>query len=148
MLLNDNNFLYIGVIVGGIHDSLIVNCTERDDAIFEDDNFGFLISSDNYIFHQFYINSAGTIWDLKTDFKQGTNDLKWDGKFDIATKSNENSWIAEIKIPLSELNIDENVSELKFNFCICRQFDEELAYFLPEWSYSSIKNGIMTIKKK
>ena len=146
--MTDNEFLYIASITECISDSIKAAHSERDSDVYADDAIGFLISGEENVLYQFYVNSNGVIWDKKSDFALNTHDKDWNGDFDITTKVFENYWVTEIKIPLAELNIDENTSELRFNYCQYRQYDQQAAYFQPEWGYDSVRNGTIIILKR
>jgi predicted phosphodiesterase len=145
--LTDNEYLYIASLTGCISDSLKAVCKERDSEVYSDDAIGFLISGEENVICQLYVNSQGVIWDQKSDLNEGKYDLEWNGDFEVKTKVFDKYWIAEIKIPLSELNMDKNLSRLKFNYCQYRQYDGQSAYFQPEWSYDSIKYGEIELMK-
>ena len=146
--LTDNEFLYIASVTECISDSIKAAYSERDSDVYADDAIGFLISSEGSVIYQFYVNSNGVIWDMKSDFEHNTHELDWNGDFDIKTEVSDNYWVAEIKIPLAYLNIDENITELKFNYCQYRQYDQQAAYFQPEWGYDSVRNGTIIILKR
>ncbi|MDP8322697.1 MAG: metallophosphoesterase [Candidatus Stygibacter australis] len=144
--LIDKEYLYIASITGSISDSLKASCTERDEEVYADDAIGFLLSGEDRVIYQFYVNTSGVIWDMKSDFNADSHDLEWNGNIEVKTRINDSNWIAEIKIPLAELNF-ENVSELNFNYCQYRQYEDSSLYFQPEWSYDSVKNGTIKIMK-
>lgn len=143
--LNDEQNFYIAFVCR--EDEIIKSdFTERDEEIYSDDSVGFLISPDGNVVYQFYVNSIGAIWDMKTDFKENIYDSDWNGKFDIKTGIDKNYWLVELSIPLSELGITEDTKDLKINFRRHRVYDSDDAYFIPEWSYKSINQGKMILK--
>ncbi|MCF7918519.1 MAG: metallophosphoesterase [Candidatus Cloacimonetes bacterium] len=145
--LTDNEYLYIASKTSCPADSLKTLCLDRDSKVYSDDAIGFLISGKENIICQFYVNSSGVIWDQRSDFNQGAHDLQWNGHFEVKTEISAQYWTAEIKIPLSELDMEKNQSELNFNYRQYRQYDETSAYYFPEWSFSSIKYGVIKLLK-
>ena len=54
----------------------------------------------------------------RTDFKNG--DMAWNGDWDFATAVNENNWIAEIKIPFSDFDLEKPPMMQKWNLTLGR----------------------------
>jgi predicted phosphodiesterase len=144
---NDELNLYIAAVCDENNiGKLKAEKTERDDEVYYDDSIQFLLSQDENIIFLFYINPKGVIWDMRTDLAQSKYDLEWNGNIQTSCSILEKSWVAEIKIPLEELELDNNNKELKINFNRFQHHNERPAYFIPEWSYKSIRNGILLLK--
>ncbi len=54
----------------------------------------------------------------RSDFKNG--DMAWNGDWEFATEVNEDHWIAEIKVPFSELDLDGPPTDRPWNLLLGR----------------------------
>ena len=99
--------LYAGIRVqkSTLFQSLL---TERDSAVYQEDALGFLLSTDMQHVFQVYINSLGTVWDTLFDLQAGSGNTEWDGEWEVATSLEEETWVLEIKVPYTLLNIDSS----------------------------------------
>ncbi len=145
--LYDEEFLYLACYCAEPNiDSLKAEKTERDDKIYDDDSMGFLVSTDGNIVYQFYVNANGAVWDMRTDLEKSDYNKDWNGNFEIKSAIYKDNWIAEIKIPLVEIGCTEDINELRINFRRYRTYDEEAAFFIPEWSYGSVNDGKLILE--
>ena len=145
--IHDDKYLYIAYYCEDNEiDSIKAEFTKHDEDIYYDDSMGFLISPDGNVVYQFYVNPKGVLWDMKTDLEEKKYDKDWNGNFKIKATVNKNNWFAELKIPLTEIGINETTKELKINLRRYRPYDEKLAFFIPEWTYNSVKSGIVILK--
>lgn len=98
---------------------LTARATERDQsgdpAVFMDDSVEIYLCPDpanRKKCFQFIVNPKGVIWDgCRTGTEGETNDAsamsKWNSQIEAKTKIEANRWIAEIRIPLKDLEITE-----------------------------------------
>ncbi len=106
----DKDNLYIAAhCLDSKMDSLYDSVEERDGAVYGGDCIGFFfqpdISTDTV--YQIYINPNGIVFDQKITFDTTgwyTTHREWDGKYNIASTVDEDSWNLEVQIPLVELN--------------------------------------------
>jgi hypothetical protein len=147
VFLADKKYLYIAARFESKTDSLTANSFNQDENTSADDGIGFIISPYEDIVYQFYVNTNGAVWDMKSDFNSGNHDQKWNGVYDIKTNTENDIITIEMKIPLSELGITNQTNALRFNYSFFRQYDHYSAAFYPEWSYRSIKFGILEFEK-
>ncbi|MBI4444829.1 MAG: carbohydrate binding family 9 domain-containing protein [Acidobacteria bacterium] len=113
-VLYDAQYLYLGAIC---FDSDIsgVRATElrRDNTFSNDDRLSIIIDTfhDHRSAFLFRINPRGTQYDaLVTEEGRDVNE-NWDEKWDVETKINEESWVAEIRIPVKTLRFSSRDSE-------------------------------------
>ncbi|HHE38715.1 MAG TPA: hypothetical protein ENL20_09105 [Candidatus Cloacimonetes bacterium] len=145
--MQDDEFLYIACYCAEpLIDNLKADFTERDEEVYYDDSLGFLISADGNIIYQLYVNPNGAVWDMRTDLQKHEYDKDWNGNFEIKTAVYKDNWIAEIIIPLAEIGCTKDMEELKINFRRYRPYNDEDAFFIPEWSYDSVNKGKMVLE--
>jgi hypothetical protein len=122
----DGDALYIGVRMfdsnpGGIDGQL----TRRDNFTPSD---AFWVDIDSYHDHrtsfQLGVNAAGVRWDGLASNDNGHADLSWDPVWSVATETDSLGWVAEMRIPFSQLRFsgeDEPVWGINFSRDINRK---------------------------
>ncbi len=140
--LHNDEYLYIASICTEENtDSLKAVFTGRDEDVYYDDSMGFLLSTNGNVIYQFYVNLNEAIWDMRTDLKENKYDKEWNGNVKVKARIFNNSWIIEMKIPLTEIGFNKDLKEMKINFRRYRPYDEKAAFFIPEWRYNSVNLG-------
>lgn len=116
----DDKNLYIGVILFDSEpDQIKAFQKRRDQRITADERFVWIFDTFNDQRNAYFmeINPNGMRTDGLVSTGQGGGiNLSWDGIWDARTFIGEFGWSAEIKIPFSSLNFDENSSQWGVNF--------------------------------
>ena len=84
----------------------------------------------------FLINPAGVLGDAKL-YNDGWGDNSWDGVWEAATSIDELGWVAEVRIPFSQLKFpdsDEQVWGINFSRQILRYNEESEIFYRPRGS--------------
>ena len=101
----DDAAVYIGARMYDSEPSRIAAQLGRRDAIGQSDYFQ--VDFDSYHDHrtsfQFHVNPLGVKRDLVASNDRGYGDMGWDPVWDAATSRDSLGWIAEMRIPLSQL---------------------------------------------
>ncbi len=116
----DEKYLYI---LGRMYDPApdsIVSLLSRRDVRTQSEQLKIMIDSyhDKRTGFEFCVNPAG----VKRDFyvyNDNTEDPTWDGVWDVATKVDSVGWVAEFRIPFSQLRFN-NKSDMTFGFMVVR----------------------------
>jgi hypothetical protein len=100
----DASNLYFLVRAFDPHPDSILKLLERRDSYTSSDMIWLFIDSyyDRRTGYEFGVNAAG----VKTDaaiYNDGNEDFAWDGVWDVATRVDSLGWIAEYRIPLSQM---------------------------------------------
>jgi len=105
----DDNNLYVAIkAYDTAPDSIINRLTRRDEA--DGDLVGIIIDS----FHDlrtgflFGVSSAGVKYDQMFTNDNGNGDSSWDPNWWVKTSINKEGWIAEMKIPFSQVRFEKN----------------------------------------
>ncbi len=111
-ILFDDNNLYVAIKAYDTHpDSIVNRLTRRDEA--DGDLVGIIIDS----FHDlrtgflFGVSSAGVKYDQMFTNDGQNQDPTWDPNWWVATSINKEGWVAEMKIPFSQVRFDKNSSD-------------------------------------
>ena len=120
-------------------------CKNRDEEVYYDDSVGFLLSPDNNTTIQFYVNAVGTIWDMKSNRKKNKYEQEWNSEFEVETKINDTYWTFETIIPFDVFG-EVAIEKMKLNFKRYQPSNDKSSFFIPDWSYRSIDQGILQIK--
>lgn len=102
--------------------------SDDDTAIWKGDAIELLIATETHSYYQIAISPGGKIVDLDRAASEGSR-LQWDSKAEVATRIEEDHWIVEIRIPVTE---DENdplhqvigrkpTESLPWHINLCRQ---------------------------
>ncbi|MGA2407156.1 MAG: DUF5916 domain-containing protein [Bacteroidales bacterium] len=111
-ILFDDNNLYVAIKAYDTSpDSVVNRLTRRDEA--DGDLVGIIIDS----FHDlrtgflFGVSSAGVKYDQMFTNDSGNGDSSWDPNWWVKTSINKEGWVAEMKIPFSQVRFDKSSSD-------------------------------------
>jgi hypothetical protein len=112
-ILFDDNNLYVAVKAYDTSpDSIVNRLTRRDEA--DGDLVGIILDS----FHDlrtgflFGVSSAGVKYDHMFTSDGQNEDSSWDPNWWVKTSLNKEGWVAEMKIPLSQLRFEKNSADV------------------------------------
>ncbi len=133
-VLYDHSNLFVSMICQDSEPELIRDIFDRRDALVGDMT-GIAIDSyfDKRTAFEFNLSAAGQKMDLKHlgDYQW---DFNWNGVWDGATSKNDSGWIAEMKIPFSQLrytNQENHVWGMHVWRWITRRFEEDQWQYIP-----------------
>jgi hypothetical protein len=100
----DASNLYVLVRAFDPHPDSIIKLLERRDSFTSSDMIWVFVDSyhDRRTGYEFGVNAAGVKMDA-TIYNDGNEDFAWDGVWDVATRIDSLGWIAEYRIPLSQM---------------------------------------------
>ena len=100
----DASSLYVLVRAFDPHPDSIQKLLERRDSFTSSDMIWIFVDSyyDRRTGYEFGVNAAGVKMDA-TIYNDGNEDFAWDGVWDVATRVDSLGWIAEYRIPLSQM---------------------------------------------
>lgn len=104
-VLYDDQAIYVGVRMYDSHpDSIAAQLARRDASGIYSDWLHVIIDSyrDRRTAFRFSVNPRGVQKDVYTS-NDGNEDLNWDAVWDVATRVDDEGWVAEYRIPLSQL---------------------------------------------
>ncbi|MEX2110828.1 MAG: DUF5916 domain-containing protein [Gemmatimonadaceae bacterium] len=116
----DEKYLYIlGRMFDPAPDS-IVSLLSRRDVRTQSEQLKIMIDSyhDRRTGFEFCVNPAGVKRDYYV-YNDNTEDITWDGVWDVATAIDSLGWVAEFRIPFSQLRFN-NKSDMTFGFMVVR----------------------------
>lgn len=144
---HDSENLYIGARCGEDEiDKLKAELTNRDDPVYQDDCIGFLISPHgNYVYH-IYVNTIGTIWDKKVDLEDGKQDESWNANCEVKCSKNEDSWVMEMKVPLTDIGITDKTCEISMNIRRKQYRNRESGVWMIDWVYDPSRYGTVILR--
>src|SRR5665647_3814017 len=112
-ILFDDNNLYVAIKAYDTSpDSIVNRLTRRDEA--DGDLAGIILDS----FHDlrtgflFGVSSAGVKYDQMFVNDSGNGDSSWDPNWWVKTSVNKEGWVAEMKIPFSQVRFEKNSGEV------------------------------------
>jgi hypothetical protein len=112
-ILFDDNSLYVAIkSYDTAPDSIVNRLTRRDEA--DGDLVGIIFDS----FHDlrtgflFGVSSAGVKYDQMFSNDGQNSDASWDPNWWVKTSINKEGWVAEMKIPFSQVRFDKNSGEV------------------------------------
>ncbi|HEY5469669.1 MAG TPA: DUF5916 domain-containing protein [Bacteroidales bacterium] len=112
-ILFDDNNLYVAIkSYDTAPDSIVNRLTRRDEA--DGDLVGIILDS----FHDlrtgflFGVSSSGVKYDQMFTNDSGNGDSSWDPNWWVKTSINKEGWVAEMKIPFSQVRFDKNSGEV------------------------------------
>jgi len=135
-LAYDDEAIYIGArMFDSAPDSIIARLGRRD-AQLTSDMFGFFVDPyyDRRSGFYFSINAAGTMYDGVL-YNDEWDDDSWDGVWEGKVKIDEKGWVAEMRIPYSQLrfkNKDQMVWGINFRRDIARKNERDYLVFTPK----------------
>lgn len=112
-ILFDDNNIYIGIKAFDTSpDSIVTRLTRRDQA--DGDLVGVIIDSyhDLRTGFLFGVSASGVRYDLIFSNNGQSQDASWDPNWWAKTSINSEGWIAEMKIPFSQLRFEKNSGEV------------------------------------
>jgi hypothetical protein len=114
----DDNALYLSLI---FHDAVpgprLVESLRRDFSFGNNDNFLLFLDpfNDQTTGYSFGVNAAGALWD--GTMSEGSRvHLIWDTKWDAVTRSYEDKWISEMRIPFKSIRYKAGLDRWNINF--------------------------------
>ncbi|MCK5135361.1 MAG: carbohydrate binding family 9 domain-containing protein [Bacteroidales bacterium] len=133
-VMYDRSNLYVAFICQDSEPDKIRDILGRRDAR-SGDNAGIALDSyyDKRTAFEFSLTAAGQKMDLK-HLGDYHFDFNWDAVWDGATSRNDTAWIAEMKLPFSQIryaNRDEHVWGLHFYRVISRKFEADNWQYIP-----------------
>jgi len=112
-ILFDDNNLYVAIkSYDTAPDSIVNRLTRRDEA--DGDLVGIILDS----FHDlrtgflFGVSSSGVKYDQMFTNDSGNGDSSWDPNWWVKTSINKEGWVAEMKIPFSQVRFEKNSGEV------------------------------------
>ncbi|HVH29680.1 MAG TPA: DUF5916 domain-containing protein, partial [Vicinamibacterales bacterium] len=114
-VLYDGDALYFGVFAKDDEPwRLIVNDLKKDFNTDGSDGFRIILDTfrDERNGYLFATNPAGAKWDAQMANEGRENNVNWDGIWDVATRTTETGWVAEIRIPFRTLKFDDTESQV------------------------------------
>jgi len=134
-ILFDDDNIYVGIKNFDSHpDSIVNRLTRRDNA--DGDLSGVIFDS----FHDlrtaflFGVASSGVKYDMMFTEDGQNQDESWDPNWWVKTSINEEGWIAEMKIPFSQVRFDKNSGDvwgLNFARIIYRRNETDFWQHIP-----------------
>jgi hypothetical protein len=134
-VLYDRSSLFVSIICRDSEPELIRDIFDRRDAL-NGDMTGIAIDSyfDKRTAFEFNLSAAGQKMDLK-HLGDYLWDFNWNGVWDGATSQNDTSWIAEMKIPFSQIryaNKEEHIWGMHVWRWISRKYEEDQWQYIPK----------------
>lgn len=122
-VLYDDEALYVGVRLFDTRpDSIAAQLARRDASGIYSDWVHVIIDSyyDRRIAFRFTVNPMGVKKDVYTS-NDGNEDINWDAVWDVATRVDTEGWVAEYRIPFSQLRFGSSTSmERRWGFQVMR----------------------------
>lgn len=144
----DDRYLYVLVRAYDPHPDSIVRLLSRRDVKTNSDQLGLYIDA----FHdrrnavEFLVNPAG----VKRDgvfYNDNTEDMSWDGVWDVGVGVDATGWVAEFRIPFSQLRFAAAASHT-FGFSVGREIarlNEKSAWPLFRQSINAVSSQLGTL---
>jgi Domain of unknown function (DUF5916)/Carbohydrate family 9 binding domain-like len=119
-VVNDDNYLYVLARMYDPAPDSIVSLLSRRDVRTQSDQIKLMIDSyhDRRTGYEFCVNPAGVKRDFYV-FNDTEEDGTWDAVWDVATAIDSLGWVAEFRIPFSQLRFP-NTPEHTFGFMVVR----------------------------
>lgn len=116
----DDNYLYVLVRAWDPHPDSIVSLLSRRDVKTASDQLKIVVDAfhDQRTALEFAVNPAGVKRDYAI-YSDVTEDITWDGVWDAATLVDSKGWIAEFRIPFSQLRFNAHATN-EFGFGVWR----------------------------
>jgi hypothetical protein len=112
-VLFDENNLYVAIKAYDTNpDSIVNRLTRRDQA--DGDLVGIFLDSfhDQRTAFLFGVSSSGVKYDQIFTNDEGNGDSSWDPNWWVKTSINKDGWVAEMKIPFSQVRFDKNSGDV------------------------------------
>ncbi len=117
-ILADQKNLYFGIICFDDEpDGIVAFSKARDSDLEFEDNFKIILDTygDGRSGYIFAINPFGARYDALVARNGESENPNWDGAWDARTRRNDDSWSAEIRIPISTLTFKKGLDSWGFN---------------------------------
>ncbi len=119
-VVNDDKYLYVLARMYDPAPDSMISLLSRRDVRTQSEQLKLMIDSyhDRRTGYEFCVNPAG----VKRDFyvsNDNNEDPSWDGVWDVATRIDSVGWVAEFRIPFSQLRFP-NAAEHTFGFMVVR----------------------------
>ena len=119
-VVNDDKYLYVLARMYDPAPDSMISLLSRRDVRTQSEQLKLMIDSyhDRRTGYEFCVNPAG----VKRDFyvsDDNNEDPSWDGVWDVATRIDSVGWVAEFRIPFSQLRFP-NAAEHTFGFMVVR----------------------------
>lgn len=129
-----NDALYVGIrAYDSAMDSLAATLFRKDGDAYSDWVYVSIDSyNDNRTSFNFAVNPRGVRKDILI-FNDNDEDLRWDAVWEAETTIQEKSWVAELRIPLSQLRFDANKQFQNWGINFQRRLarKEEISFWSP-----------------
>jgi len=129
-----NDALYVGIrAYDSAMDSVAATLFRKDGAAYSDWVYVNIDSyNDNRTSFNFAVNPKGVRKDILT-YNDNNEDIRWDAVWEAETTIQEDSWVAEIRIPLSQLRFDtdKEIQNWGINFQRRLARKEEISFWSP-----------------
>lgn len=133
-IIYSDDALYIGIrAYDSAMDSIAATLFRRDGSAYSDWVYVNIDSyNDNRTSFNFAVNPRGVRKDILT-FNDSNEDIRWDAVWETATTIQDDSWIAEIRIPLSQLRFDAKKKNQTWGINFQRRLarKEEVSFWSP-----------------
>jgi len=144
-VLIDSEYLYLTTIAMESDMNRITSAAvERDGNVYDDDNISFLISQNKKDIYQMFINTIGTIWDMKINRNNGIYEIEWDSEVEAVVQKQKESFIVELRIPLSDLSFEPGKPVL-LNAKRNQKTKNATGSLIADWSLNTDKYIIIEI---
>ncbi len=114
----DDDALYLSLVFYDVEPGpRVVESLRRDFSFGTNDNFLMFIDPFNDLTtgYSFGVNAAGAIWDGTMNNGHAV-DLTWDAKWEVVTRSYDDRWVAEMRIPFSSIRYKAGLDRWNINF--------------------------------
>lgn len=137
----DDHFLYVLVRAYDPHPDSIVSLLSRRDVKTASDQIKIMIDGfdDERTGLEFEVNPAGVQLDYAI-YSDITEDITWDGVWDAAASVDAEGWVAEFRIPFSQLRFDAKATN-NFGFGVWR----EIARLSERDSWPAYRRSVSTL---
>lgn len=133
-VIYSNDALYVGVeAYDSAMDSMAATLFRKDGDAYSDWVYVSIDSyNDNRTSFNFAVNPRGVRKDILI-FNDTDEDIRWDAVWEAETTIQENSWVAEIRIPLSQLRFDSKKESQNWGINFQRRLarKEEISFWSP-----------------
>lgn len=133
-VLYSDNAIYVAIeAYDSAMDSVAATLFRKDGAAYSDWVYVSIDSyDDNRTSFNFAVNPRGVKKDILI-YNDTNEDIRWDAVWEASTTIQDSSWIAEIRIPLSQLRFDADKDSQKWGINFQRRLarDEEIAFWAP-----------------
>lgn len=105
-LLHDRRHLFIRAECDDPRpESLAAVATERDQEVYKDDCVGLLLTAGNGVIVQYYVNLAGTIFDLRIEPDKNLDSVEWNGGIVARPVKLPGGYRLDLAIPFTDLGL-------------------------------------------